>query len=91
MSLFFDGVLAECMVLEVQQGIAVFWSVEEHSAKDVARFLSLIPDLDWSQPVVILTLPTILLPAVSYVPLVFIYLEKVLCLNRHRNDSLHSL
>ena len=75
--------------LQAQQAIVVFSSVEEHSAKDVARFLSLIPDLEWSQPVVILTLPTILLPAVSYVPLVFIYLIKTMCQNRQRNDQLN--
>lgn len=47
------------------RSVSIFWSVVEHSAKDVTQYLSLIPDLDWSQPVNIVSLPTILLPALQ--------------------------
>ncbi|XP_063870853.1 uncharacterized protein LOC135106011 isoform X5 [Scylla paramamosain] len=47
------------------QCIEVFWSPEEHTVKDVAQYLSLIPDLDWSQPKALIGLPRILLPEIQ--------------------------
>lgn len=43
----------------------VFWSPEEHTVKDVAQYLSLIPDLDWSKPLTLIGIPKILLPALK--------------------------
>lgn len=50
-----------------RQIILMFWSLEEHTAEDVAHHLSHIPDLDWSQPVMLRTLPAILLPSLQSV------------------------
>ncbi|XP_045102096.1 uncharacterized protein LOC123498755 [Portunus trituberculatus] len=45
--------------------IEVFWSPDEHTVNDVAQYLSLIPDLDWSQPKTLVAVPRILLPALQ--------------------------
>ena len=55
------------VVLQDMQCITVFWSLDEHGAKDVADHLSCIPHLDWTQPVFLLGFPNILMPSVSYV------------------------
>ncbi|XP_063870841.1 uncharacterized protein LOC135106011 isoform X2 [Scylla paramamosain] len=56
---------AERATLQDPQCIEVFWSPEEHTVKDVAQYLSLIPDLDWSQPKALIGLPRILLPEIQ--------------------------
>lgn len=47
------------------QCMEVFWSAEEHTPQEVAHYLSQIPHLDWSQPVYILSLLSILLPSLQ--------------------------
>ncbi|KAG0719845.1 hypothetical protein GWK47_007055 [Chionoecetes opilio] len=44
--------------------LRVFWSLEEHTAKDVTDRLSRLPHLDWNQPVLINCVSTVL-PSVS--------------------------
>ncbi|KAG0718025.1 Glycine N-acyltransferase-like protein 3 [Chionoecetes opilio] len=47
------------------QCLLVYWSLKEHTAKDVTDRLSRIPHLDWNQPVYIYSLPTVLLPSLQ--------------------------
>ncbi|KAG0719086.1 Glycine N-acyltransferase-like protein 3 [Chionoecetes opilio] len=43
--------------------LLVFWSLEEHTAKDVTDRLSRLPHLDWNQPMLMFGVPTVLLQA----------------------------
>ncbi|KAK8393309.1 hypothetical protein O3P69_013378 [Scylla paramamosain] len=45
--------------------IQVFWSLEEHTAEDVADYLFHTLDLDWSQHLFSISLPDILLPSLQ--------------------------
>ncbi|KAG0727430.1 hypothetical protein GWK47_034679 [Chionoecetes opilio] len=47
------------------QCLVVFWSLEEHTAKDVTDRLSRLPHLDWNQRVIMFSVPTVLLPSVN--------------------------
>ncbi|KAG0724438.1 Glycine N-acyltransferase-like protein 3 [Chionoecetes opilio] len=47
------------------QCLLVFWSLEEHTAKDVTDRLSRLPHLDWNQPVLMYCVPTVLLPSLQ--------------------------
>ncbi|KAK8380070.1 hypothetical protein O3P69_016605 [Scylla paramamosain] len=51
------------------QCIGVFWSPAEHTALDVARFLFHIPDLNHSQPALLMGCASILQLSVSYITL----------------------
>lgn len=63
-----------CVGFYFGQNLAVFWRPEEHTAEDVAQYFSRLPDLDWSQPVLIPALPITLVSSVSSVLLVFLHL-----------------
>ncbi|KAG0728676.1 Glycine N-acyltransferase-like protein 3 [Chionoecetes opilio] len=47
------------------QCLLVYWSLKEHTAKDVTDRLSRLPHLDWNQPVYIYSLATVLLPSLQ--------------------------
>ncbi|KAG0717739.1 hypothetical protein GWK47_053834 [Chionoecetes opilio] len=55
-------VCAENVTLQTMQCLLVYWSLKEHTAKDVTDRLSRLPHLDWNQPVYIYSLVTVLLP-----------------------------
>lgn len=64
-SSFLSASVIGTLALQGPQCMEVFWSAEEHTPQEVAHYLSQIPHLDWSQPVYILSLLSILLPSVS--------------------------
>ncbi|KAG0729670.1 Glycine N-acyltransferase-like protein 3 [Chionoecetes opilio] len=47
------------------QCLVVFWSLEEHTVKDVTDRLSRLPHLDWNQRVIMFSVPTVLLPSLQ--------------------------
>ncbi|KAG0718508.1 hypothetical protein GWK47_007622 [Chionoecetes opilio] len=47
------------------QCLLMFWSLKEHTANDVTDRLSRLPQLDWNQPMLIYSVPTVLLQSLQ--------------------------